>query len=52
MILCVSGVVLPLCGRLRDGHVAQRQSRHIHVQHAVRLQVPDSLPDTQYLNII
>lgn len=38
-VLCVSGVFLPLRRHLRDGHVPQRQPRHIHVQHAVRLQV-------------
>jgi len=38
--LCVSGVVVPVRGDLRDGHVPQRQPRHLHVQHAVRLQVP------------
>lgn len=37
--VCVSGVFLPLRRHLRDGHVPQRQPRHIHVQHAVRLQV-------------
>lgn len=37
--LFVPGVVLPVCGRLRDGHVPQRQPRHLHVQHAVCLQV-------------
>lgn len=37
--LCVAGVVLPLRRHLRDGHVPQRQPRHLHVQHAVRLQV-------------
>lgn len=38
---CVSssGVFVSLRGRLCDGHVPQRQPRHLHVQHAVRLQV-------------
>lgn len=37
--VCVSGVVVSLRGHLRDGHVPERQPRHLHVQHAVRLQV-------------
>lgn len=37
--LFVPGVVLPVRRGLRDGHVPQRQPRHLHVQHAVRLQV-------------
>lgn len=37
--LFLLGLQLPLCGRVCDGHVTECESRHLHVQHALCLQV-------------